>query len=209
VPFATVVLPWHLLSPATRPDARCAAPRGRCRDNKAPRRKRPGALRLSAFAADCAGSSGANSGSLVADAVVYPSHMGFRSRRTPPAPDRCVTPPRHSATMTRRRALRSGTGNVPRFPENPCATGIDPRCLGMVLAQYVQVDRMSSFGRHRRRVCSNRAHHPPHIIGANPDRPGREALALTGKIRPISPRLRTISRLGRLGLRSILARKQR
>ena len=40
-------------------------------------------------------------------------------------------------------------------------------------------------------------------------RPGREARALTGRIRPNSPHLRTISRLGRLGLRSIFPRKQR
>jgi transposase-like protein len=28
--------------------------------------------------------------------------------------------------MTRRRALRSGTSDAPRFPENPSATGISP-----------------------------------------------------------------------------------
>jgi hypothetical protein len=35
-----------------------------------------------------------------------------------------------------------------------------------------------------------------HTAGADPDRPGREALGWTGRIRPKSPRLRTISRLG-------------
>ena len=36
-----------------------------------------------------------------------------------------------------------------------------------------------------------------HTTGADPDRPGREALGLTIRTRPNSPRLRTISRLGR------------
>jgi hypothetical protein len=58
--------------------------------------------------------------------MLYPSHTGFRSRCTPLAPERCVTPPRHSEAMTRRRALLSGTRSAPRFPENPCATGIRP-----------------------------------------------------------------------------------
>jgi hypothetical protein len=59
------------------------------------------------------------------------------------------------------------------------------------------------------RICSDRAYHPSHTTGADPDGPGRESLGLTIRIRPKSPRLRTISRLVRLGLRSIVPRKQR
>jgi hypothetical protein len=79
------------------------------------------------------------------------------------------------------------------------------------LPDYVQRESPGCrpVGRHHRRVCSNRAYHPPHNTGADPDGPGREALALTGRIRPKSTLLRTISRLGRLGLRSIFPRKQR
>ena len=47
-----------------------------------------------------------------------------------------------------------------------------------------------------------------HITGADPYGPGREALALTGRIRPKPPLLRTVSRLGRLGLTPSTRRKE-
>jgi hypothetical protein len=51
-------------------------------------------------------------------------------------------------------------------------------------------------------------YHPSHTTGADPDGPGREALGLTGRIRPKSPRLWTISRLGKLGLTPTTRRRE-
>jgi hypothetical protein len=55
-------------------------------------------------------------------------------------------------------------------------------------------------------AAAERSYDPPHTTGADPDRPGREALGLTVGNRPKSPLLRTISRLGRLRFRSISPR---
>jgi hypothetical protein len=50
--------------------------------------------------------------------------------------------------------------------------------------------------------------HSSHTAGADPDEPRRETLGLTGRIRPKSPRLRTISCLGRLGLTPTTRRRE-